>query len=153
MAFQISSPAFGNNSPIPKRHTCDGENRSPGLAWTGAPAETKSFALICDDPDAPMGTWVHWVMFGIPANCATLAEGVPAQAQMPDGSLQGINSWGKPGYGGPCPPRGKPHRYYFKLYALDAALSLPPQATKQTLLDAMRGHVLAESQWMGTYGR
>jgi Raf kinase inhibitor-like YbhB/YbcL family protein len=153
MAFQISSPAFGNNSPIPKRHTCDGENRSPELTWTGAPAETESFALICDDPDAPMGTWVHWVMFAIPATCAKLGEGVPAQAQMPDGAIQGINSWGKPGYGGPCPPRGKPHRYYFKLYALDAALSLSPQATKQTLLDALRGHVLAESQWMGTYGR
>ena len=165
MAFQISSPAFGNNSPIPKRHTCDGENRSPGLAWTGAPAETKSFALICDDPDAPRPKkpgptpWVHWVMYNIAGSVTQLPEGIPRVAEPPQvaGAKQGKNSWDSDntGYRGPMPPPGSgAHRYFFKLYALDTVVDLDPsKASKDALLRAIKGHVLAEGQVMCKYER
>src|SRR3989304_2756237 len=121
MSIQLTSSAFTDGSPIPARHTCDGPDVSPMLKWSGAPAGTKSFALICDDPDAPAGTWVHWVIYGIPPDTTDLPEGVPPDETLPDGSRQGKNDFGRIGYGGPCPPPGKPHRYYFKIYALDTA--------------------------------
>jgi hypothetical protein len=151
--MQLTSPAFEPGATIPQRHTGDGKDVSPSLRWSGAPAGTKSFALICDDPDAPRGTWVHWVLFNLPADQAELAEGVPATPELPGGAKQGKNDFGNHGYGGPAPPRGKPHRYIFKLYALDTVLELPAGATKQQLEQAMKGHVLAQGQLMGTYSR
>ncbi|UCG53812.1 MAG: YbhB/YbcL family Raf kinase inhibitor-like protein [Candidatus Latescibacterota bacterium] len=153
MTIQLTSPAFGEGQPIPKRHSCDGEDLSPVLKWTNAPENTMSFALICDDPDAPMGTWVHWVLFNLPPETAELVEGVPAQPEGPDGAKQGISDFKRPGYGGPCPPPGKPHRYYFKLYALDTMLELKDKATKRDLEKAMEDHILAKGQLMGTYKR
>jgi Raf kinase inhibitor-like YbhB/YbcL family protein len=153
MALQIKSSAFEDGATIPKKYTCDGEDRSPALSWSGVPDGTKSFALICDDPDAPMGTWVHWVLWGLPPDTMSLPEGVPADTTLASGARQGLNSWPRVGYGGPCPPPGKPHRYYFKLYALDAELNLPSSANKAALEKAMKGHILAEAQVMGKYGR
>lgn len=137
---------------IPRVYTCDGEDRSVPLAWTEPPAGTQSFALIADDPDAPAGTWVHWVLYNIPAHTRALLEGLGPLASLPDGSLHGKNSWRKLGYGGPCPPRGT-HRYFFKLYALDIQLALQPGATKDDVLKAMEGHILAQTELMGTYKR
>jgi Raf kinase inhibitor-like YbhB/YbcL family protein len=151
--MQLTSPAFREGDTIPKPYTCDGEDISPALQWSGAPDGTKSFALICDDPDAPRGTWVHWVLFHLPADSHELAEHVPVQSVLPSGAKQGTNDFRKIGYGGPCPPKGKPHRYFFKLYALDTLLDLPDGATKQQVLTAMKGHLLAEGQLMGEYGR
>jgi Raf kinase inhibitor-like YbhB/YbcL family protein len=153
MALAVSTDAFRNEGRIPKRHTADGEDVSPALAWTGAPAGTRSFAIVCDDPDAPAGTWVHWVIFNIPADSTGLAEAVPRVERLPDGSVQGRNSWGRVGHNGPSPPPGKPHRYYFKVYALDAVLTLDSKAKKDDLVRAMKGRVLAEGQIMGSYGR
>lgn len=153
MSFQIKSPAFENGQPIPVKYTGQGKDVSPPLEWSGAPAGTKSFALINDDPDAPVGTWVHWVIYDIPANATNLAENIPAKETLPDGSKQGLNDWGRVGYGGPMPPPGKPHRYFFKLYALDTVLNLKPRATKAELLRAMQGHILAQAELMGTYQR
>jgi len=153
MTFALSSPAFAPDGPIPRRHTCDGEDRSPALRWGDAPPATKSFALICDDPDAPCGTWVHWVICNLPASSHELPEGISREPHLSDGSIQGQNSWGKPGYNGPCPPRGKPHRYYFQLYALDVVLALDARASKPEVLEAMRDHILAEARLMGTYAR
>jgi Raf kinase inhibitor-like YbhB/YbcL family protein len=151
--MELSCSAFSDGSAIPKPFTCDGKDVSPALAWRGAPAGMKSFALICDDPDAPRGTWVHWVLFNIPADASDLAEGVPAAKTLPCGARQGTNDFRKIGYGGPCPPPGKPHRYFFKLYALDAVLELKEGASKQQLLEAMKGRILAETQLMGIYKR
>ena len=134
-------------------YTCDGKDISPELAWSGAPDGTKSFALICDDPDAPVGTWVHWVVYNIPSHATGLPKGVPTIKELPDGTRQGINDFHRIGYGGPCPPRGPAHRYFFKLYALDTKLDLPPGATKEQVLEAMKGHVLGEAQLMGKYER
>jgi Raf kinase inhibitor-like YbhB/YbcL family protein len=153
MALQIKSGAFENGATIPKKYTCDGEDLSPALSWSGVPDGTKSFALICDDPDAPMGTWVHWVLWGLPPDTMGLLEGVAAETSLTSGARQGINSGSRVGYNGPCPPPGKPHRYYFKLYALDTTLNLPSTANKAALEKAMKGHVLAEAQVMGKYGR
>lgn len=150
--MEIKSSAFKNEEMIPKQYTCDGRDISPPLQWSGAPAETKSFALICDDPDAPMGTWVHWVIFDIPAAVSGLSENVSPQEEVPGAGKNGKNSWQRLGYGGPCPPSGT-HRYYFKLYALDAMLNLRPGTTKEGLLKAMKGHVLSEAQVMGKYKR
>jgi Raf kinase inhibitor-like YbhB/YbcL family protein len=152
MPLQVTSSAFENGKPIPARYTCDGEDISPPLKWSGLPQGAKSIALIADDPDAPMGTWVHWVLWNLPP-IAELQEAVPTTASLPSGAKQGISDFKRPGYGGPCPPRGGPHRYYFKLYALDAALDLPAGAKKSDLEKAMRGHILAEGQLMGTYKR
>ena len=152
MAFTLQSSAFQNGGSIPKKFTCEAADVSPELTWSGAPEKTQSFALIADDPDAPMGTWVHWVIYDLPANTAKLPEGVPKQEQAASGA-QGKNSSGKIGYGGPCPPPGKPHRYFFKLYALDSKLNLKPGARKPEVEAAMKGHVLAQAELMGKYGR
>jgi len=157
MAFRLSSPAFGEGAAIPAKHTCDGSDLSPALAWSGAPPAAKAFALIADDPDAPAGTWVHWVLFNLPASLVALPENVPKTETLPDlgggGALQGRNDFRKIGYGGPCPPPGKPHRYFFKLYALDAALPLKAGATKADVERAMKGHILGQAQLIGTYAR
>ena len=152
MGFVITSDAFSEGGLIPSKYTCDGQNTSPPLLWYGAPSNTQSFALISDDPDAPVGTWIHWIVFNMPATATGLPEAVPPSSKLSDGSLQGRNSWPQTGYGGPCPPSGT-HRYFFKLYALDQVLALPAGATKEELLSAMKGHVLAESQLMGKYAR
>lgn len=152
VAMKITSAAFQDGGLIPRKYTCDGEDLSPPLAWADLPRETQSIALIADDPDAPRGTWVHWVIYDLPPEARELSEGVPPADTLPNGAKQGRNDFGKIGYGGPCPPRGT-HRYFFKLYALDRKLGLPAGKTKQELLDAMRGYVLAEAQLMGRYGR
>ena len=151
-AMQLVSTAFDSGKMIPSKYTCDGENISPALQWDNVPAGTKSFALIADDPDAPMGTWVHWVIYNIPDSSRGLKENVPAAPKLPDGTLQGKNDFRKIGYGGPCPPGGV-HRYYFKLYALDKILSVPAGLTKAELLKAMDGHILAKAELMGKYAR
>jgi hypothetical protein len=153
MAFMLSSPAFEQGKPIPKQYSCEGRDVSPPLRWSDAPANAKALALVCDDPDAPAGTWVHWVIYDIPAATIELREGVPPDENLSGGARQGVNDFRKVGYGGPCPPPGKPHRYFFKLYALDAPTGLDPRATKDALLKAIKGHVLAEAQIMGTYQR
>lgn len=150
MTFSFSSPAFGHGQPIPAVYTCKGRDISPPLTWSDLPQGTKSLALIMDDPDAPMGTWVHWVIYNIPSTRTGLEEAIPSEERLADGSLQGKNSWRRIGYGGPCPPSGT-HRYYFRLYALDSMLSLAPGATKEQLLQAMQGHILAQAEWMGTF--
>ena len=152
MAIQLTSEAFSDGTMIPKRFTCDGEDRSPPLSWSGLPTETASLALICDDPDAPVGTWDHWVLFNIPASATGLPENVSAKATLDDGSVHGNNSWGRLGYGGPCPPGGT-HRYFFKLYALDIELDLKTGATKSQLVKAMEGNILDQGQLMGKYRR
>jgi|APIni6443716594_1056825.scaffolds.fasta_scaffold126757_2 hypothetical protein len=149
MSFEISSPAFQNGESILSKFSCDGEDISPALAWTEPPAGTQSFALIMDDPDAPMGTWVHWIIFNIPASSRGLDEGLQT-SRLADGSLQGKTSAGTTGYHGPCPPSGT-HHYFFKLYALDTTLSLSADADKMELLKAMDGHILANSELMGTF--
>lgn len=150
--MELKSPSFEEGGMIPKKHTCDGEDISPPLNWTSVADGTKTIALICDDPDAPGGTWVHWVIFNIPADTRDLAENLPPQKELPNGARQGINDFRKFGYGGPCPPGGT-HRYYFKIYSLDTDLDLEAGATKAQLLQAMKGHVLGEGQLMGKYHR
>ncbi|HET8925199.1 MAG TPA: YbhB/YbcL family Raf kinase inhibitor-like protein [Candidatus Acidoferrum sp.] len=152
-SLRITTPAFSAGGDIPKKFTCDGPDVSPKLAWNGAPEKTQAFALIVDDPDAPAGTWVHWVLFDLSANARELAEGVPKQEEAPGGAKQGRNDFGKIGYGGPCPPPGNPHRYFFKLYALEANLGLKAGATKAEVERAMKGHVLAQAELIGRYGR
>lgn len=151
--IQVTSAQFRHAEPIPARHTCEGANLSPSLAWSAVPVETRSFALVCDDPDAPGGTWVHWLLYNLSAEAVELGEGVPSLPELPSGARQGINDSGDVGYGGPCPPPGKPHRYFFRLYALDASLSLPPGVTRADLEAAMDGHVLSVGTLMGTYER
>lgn len=151
--MRLTSSAFEEGGAIPARHTCRGEDISPPLAWDGVPAAAKSLALICDDPDAPMGTWVHWVIYSIPADAHSLPEHVPTNEILPDGSRQGQNDFRVTGYRGPMPPPGKAHRYFFKLYALDFGLDLPKKASKADLEKAMKGHVLAEGSLMGIYKR
>lgn len=149
MSFQISSTAFTDGEMIPIQFACDGSDVSPQLRWNGVPSATQSLALIMDDPDAPVGTWVHWVLYNLPANTRELSEGVEKQEHLASGALQGRNDFRKAGYGGPCPPPGKPPRYYFKPYALDAKLDLKAGATKADLERAMKGHILAETELMG----
>ena len=148
MTFTLSSAVFAAGAKIPTKYTCDGEDISPPLAWNDQPQGTQSLALIMDDPDAPAGTWDHWLLVNLPANLRNL----PEQAGAPAGSVDGKNSWGRTGYGGPCPPRGT-HRYFFKLYALDTKLDLPTGTTKSQLLRAMEGHILAQAELIGTYSR
>jgi Raf kinase inhibitor-like YbhB/YbcL family protein len=148
----LKSTAFIDGGMMPSRYTCDGRNVSPPLSWEEAPAETRTYALICDDPDAPSGDWVHWVIYDLPPNLHGLPEGVATVKVLPDGSKQGINDSVKIGYDGPYPPGGT-HRYYFKLYALDASPGLAPGKTKADVLDKMKGHVLSETQLMGKYSR
>jgi len=153
MTISLKSPAFDDGKPIPKKYTCDAEDASPPLTWSGLPAGTVSVALICDDPDAPMGTWVHWVLYGVPATQDSLEESLPTKPELPNRARQGVNDSRGTGYSGPCPPSGKTHRYFFKIYALNADLGLKPGATKKQLLDAMKGHNIGEGQLMGTYKR
>ena len=153
MKIQITSTAFADGQPIPVKYTADSLDISPPLAWTNGPAGTKSFALFVDDPDAPAGTWVHWVIYDMPPTTAKLAEDQFKLAQFKSGAKQGLNDFKKTGYNGPAPPPGKAHRYYFKLYALNAMTGLAPGATKADLLKAMDGHVLGEGKLMGTYQR
>jgi Raf kinase inhibitor-like YbhB/YbcL family protein len=153
MAFELTSSTFKQNGAIPKENTCDGSDISVSLKWGDAPEGTKSFALIADDPDAPRGTWVHWVLYDIPADTSQLIAGVGHQESLQNGAKQGKNDFGKVGYGGPCPPAGPAHHYHFKLYALDQTTGLRSKATKRQLLDAMKGHVLAEAELIGTYKR
>ena len=154
MAFTLTSTAFSDGAAIPAQYTCDGVDVSPPLAWSGPPPGTRSFALIADDPDAPVGTWVHWVLYNLPAAVSELPENI-AKVESLDlgGARQGRNDFRRPGYGGPCPPPGPAHRYFFKLYALDAPLQLKPGGQKKDLEAAMEGHVLGSAQLMGTYGR
>lgn len=153
MSFAITSAAFSNEGEIPTRYTCEGDDCSPELEWSSAPPDTKAFVLIVDDPDAPdpkapKMTWVHWVLFNIPASTRKLLEAV-TDKELPPGTGQGINNWKRTGYGGPCPPIGR-HRYFFKLYAIDTELELD-QPTKAAVIQAMKGHILAEAVLMGTY--
>jgi Raf kinase inhibitor-like YbhB/YbcL family protein len=154
MSFSITSPAFAADSEIPQRYTCDDEDISPPLHWTGAPATTQSLVLIMDDPDAPdpkapKMTWIHWLLYNLPADLNGLPEAVKNR-ELPAATLHGKNSWNRTGYGGPCPPIGR-HRYYFKLYALDCVLPDLKHPDKNSLLKNMQGHILAETQLMGTY--
>lgn len=148
MALTITSRAFAQGQAIPAKYTCDDQDVSPPLHWDNVPPTTQSLALIMDDPDAPAGIWVHWVLFNLPANLLDL----PEKAVPPQGSLEGKNGWGRTGYRGPCPPSGS-HRYFFKLYALDTTLTLGSGAGKEQLLKAMEGHILAQGELMGTYSR
>ncbi len=153
MSFQIQSTAFAQGADIPRKFACDAQDVSPGLSWGEPPKGTQSFALIMDDPDAPVGTWVHWVLYDLPASARSLPEGVPKDALAADGAQLGKNSWNRFGYGGPCPPPGPAHRYFFKLYALDGKTNLRAGATKAELEMAMQGHVLAQAELMGRYKR
>lgn len=153
MAFSISSAAFQNGGDIPRKFTCEGADVSPELSWTAPPSGTQSVALIADDPDAPVGTWTHWVLYDLPPTTTALPENVAKMDELPSGGRQGRNDFKKIGYGGPCPPPGKPHRYFFKLYALDSKLNLKPGASKQELEQAMQGHILQRAELMGKYHR
>jgi Raf kinase inhibitor-like YbhB/YbcL family protein len=149
----LTSSAFRFGERIPTEYTADGRNVSPPLKWDGVPAGAKSLALTCEDPDAPKGLFAHWVAFNLSPDTTELGEGVPAKESLPDGTAQGVNGFGNPGYGGPSPPAGKPHRYAFHLYALDEKLNLPAGATREQLTSAMQGHVIAQGELTGTYGR
>lgn len=151
--MNITSPAFQEGSSIPTEYTCDARNISPPLAWTDLPAGTAALTLIADDPDAPGGTWVHWLLYDLPPGTTGLAPDQPKTQYLPGGAMQGINGFRALGYGGPCPPPGKPHRYFFRLYALSKRLELKPGISRVELDRAMLGHILAEAQLMGTYSR
>lgn len=150
--MKMESAAFGDNEPIPRQYTCDGEDLSPALSWSGVPAEAKSLVLIMDDPDAPAKTFVHWVIYDLPASVEGLPEGVPKVEGLPGGGTHGKSSFGKIGYGGPCPPKGT-HRYIFHLYALKEALGLPAGASRKQVDTAMKGKIVASAELTGKYGR
>ena len=153
MIFTLRSTAFEPGGKIPSVFTCGGTDISPPLVWDHAPEGTKVFALICDDPDAPVGTWVHWGIYKIPGGAKSLGENVKPAEKLKDGTLQGKNDFGRIGYGGPCPPRGKPHRYFFKLYALDESLPVSGGLRKKELLAAMEKHILGKAEFYGIYER
>ena len=150
--MELKSQAFAAGEMIPAQYTCDGQDISPPLSWSDPPTGTIDFALISDDPDAPVGTWVHWVMWNIPVSASALDENLPKTASLPNGTKQGTTDFQRIGYGGPCPPSGT-HRYFFKLYALDTALNLPASTTKKDLEKAMQGHILGQAELIGTYRR
>jgi Raf kinase inhibitor-like YbhB/YbcL family protein len=150
-ALLLSSAAFADGQPIPDKYTCHGQDISPPLQWSGVPSQAKSIALTCEDPDAPSGTFTHWVIFDVPTTATGLSEDVSKTATLSDGSQQGKNGFGNTGYNGPCPPGGKTHHYIFKVYALDDAVTLDSGAGKDDLLNAMNGHVLAQGELTGTY--
>jgi Raf kinase inhibitor-like YbhB/YbcL family protein len=151
MPFTLTSAAFEEGQPIPQQYTGEGKNQSPPLKWSEPPADTKAFALVCDDPDAPRGTFTHWVLFNLPAELRELSTGLPKEKTLANAAAQGTNSFSRIGYDGPKPPAGKPHRYFFKLYALGQAPTLAAGASKEQLLEAIKGQVLGEAQLMGTY--
>ncbi len=153
MAFALRSTAYVDGADIPRKFTCEGPNVSPALQWDAPPAGTQSLAIVMDDPDAPSGTWVHWVLFNLPASTRELPEGLSKAAELKDGSKQGRNDFGRTGYEGPCPPHGPAHRYSLRLYALDTKLGLRAGSTKLDVEKAMRGHVLAQAELMGKYKR
>ena len=153
MALSITSTAFKDGKRIPKKYTCESDDISPALAWSDVPSAAKSLALIMDDPDAPMGVFTHWVLFNLPSDLSALGEGQPTSERLGNDAKHGINDFGRVGYGGPCPPPGAPHRYFFAIYALDTSLKLKPRSTKQQVLAAIKGHVLAEARLVGTYSR
>lgn len=150
--MKVTSSAFEEGAMIPKKYTCDAVDISPPLKWANVPEAAKTIAIICDDPDAPVGTWVHWVLFNLPAKITELPENIPPDKTLSNGARQGTSDFGRIGYGGPCPPGGT-HRYNFKVYALDKELENKPGITKAELLKAMEGHILAEGQLMGRYKR
>ncbi len=152
-SLDLKSPAFQSGGNIPRKNTCDANDVSPQLSWSNVPAGTRAFALIADDPDAPGGTWVHWVIYDLPPDTKELAEGVPTKEALTKGAKQGINDFHKIGYRGPCPPPGPAHRYFFKLFALDAPTGLQARASKQQLLKAIQNHVLGEAEMIGRYKR
>jgi len=151
--LRLKTSAFTPGTEIPVPFTRDGSDTSPALAWSAPPENTRSLALIADDPDAPGRTWVHWVLYDLPPEARQLPEGIPPEGALTSGARQGRNDFGTIGYGGPCPPPGPAHRYYFKLYALDRTLGLPAGATRAQVERAMRGHILAQGELMGRYGR
>jgi Raf kinase inhibitor-like YbhB/YbcL family protein len=152
-ALEVTSDAFAAGDSIPVAYTCEGEDHSPRLAWRGVPGAARSLALICDDPDAPSGTWTHWIVYGLPPSTTELAEGAGAPSGGAPGAAQGTNDFERVGYGGPCPPPGDPHHYFFRVYALDRALDLKPGATRAELMNAIARHVIAQGELMGTYRR
>jgi Raf kinase inhibitor-like YbhB/YbcL family protein len=153
VSFELKSPDFKAGSAIPLQFTCVGADISPALQWNAPPSDTQSLALIADDPDAPVGTWVHWVLYNLPAKARSLQQNFPKSEKSQDGTLQGRNDFGKIGYGGPCPPPGGAHRYFFKLYALDTQLTLKAGASKKDLERAMQSHILAQTEYMGRFSR
>ncbi len=153
MGLTLTSKAFAQGEAIPEEYAHNGRNVSPPLRWDDPPSGTKSFAVVCVDPDAPHGTFAHWVLFNMPASSRELLEAVPQEASFPDGAMHGSNDFGKMGYGGPEPPPGNPHRYVFTLYALDNMLGIPAGASREEFLAAIKGHILAESPLTGTYAR
>ncbi len=153
MSLAIKITAFANGGEIPKKYTCGGANLSPALSWNGVSPAARSLVLIVDDPDAPRGTWTHWLIWNLPAHLTALPEGVPAQEVLENGARQGSNDFQRIGYGGPCPPPGKAHRYFFKLHALNCALDLKAGAGRKELERAMKGHIVSQAEWMGTYRR
>lgn len=154
MSFALKSTAFSHGGEIPRKYTCTGENVSPALSWSEIPPQARSLTLIVDDPDAPAGTWTHWILWNIPLQATSLPEGVPpSQETLLNGARQGRNDFGRIGYGGPCPPPGRPHHYYFRLYALGAILEVKSGAARGELENAMRAHVLGQAEWMGLFKR
>ena len=153
MGFKISSASFPNGGDIPRKFTCDGADTSPQLSWSQPPAGVHSFTLIANDPDAPVGDWTHWVVFDLPASLTTLPEGVDKTGEILGGGRQGLNDFRKIGYGGPCPPPGKPHRYFFRIYGLDRTLGLKAGSSRKDVEAAMKGHILGQAEWMGKYQR
>jgi len=152
MKIRVESSVFTEGGLIPRKYACDGADISPPLSWSGIPEGSKSLAIIADDPDAPAGTWVHWVVYNLPTDLIGLPENIPKQKTLTSGGAQGTTDFRKVGYGGPCPPSGT-HRYFFKVYALDALLDLDAGATKKELLKAMEGHIIAQGEVVGKYKR
>lgn len=153
MAFQLRSAAFDHNESIPTKYTCDGDNVSPPLSWEGFPEDTKSFALICEDPDAPSGTFSHWVLYNLAPGTVHLLERLPTDERVSEGAMQGKNNFGKIGYGGPCPPPGNLHHYHFYLYALDAMLDIEPGASREQIREQIQSHILDQAELIGLYSR
>ncbi|MCX5657987.1 MAG: YbhB/YbcL family Raf kinase inhibitor-like protein [Candidatus Omnitrophica bacterium] len=147
------SPTFENNIRLPEKYTCQGINVSPPLVWANVPDKTRSIAVICEDPDALRGVWIHWLVYDIPPESRKLEEAIPLNGILGNGAKQGLNDFGNIGYQGPCPPSGKEHRYFFKLYCLDKRLNLAPGITKSILLKEMEGHIISESKLINTWGR
>jgi len=151
--MKITSSAFEEGKPIPAKYSCDGKDVSPPLRWTGVPSTAKTLALTVDDPDAPVGDWFHWIVYNLPVSTTELTEGLPKFENLPKGGKQAMNDFKRLGYGGPCPPVGKPHRYFFKLYALDVQFNLPANTDGKQFMNALTNHVVAQTGIMGTYQR